>query len=515
MYTYRLEDGEYAYCIAKTGFPTRTGTFTVSENGANSVNVSMYYTVSFNIQKGVGVDSVSGAVITVYDADKKPVSGTNGTYQQLKGTYTFTVTVDGCMDAYGSFSSEGTVTVIMNKDRSACATAADWSGTYNHINGNAVVITALPTGSDQVYQKWAQMVGTNNLGASYAGQSVIVGGYLYITGNGYLNKIDVNTGNIAAQTPAGVTSYIYDYLAYGDGMIFLSTAGNIAAYEAGTLNFLWRTSVGGQHSTLVGGSQNSNGTINFFRPIVYSNGYVFCGKNAFRATSFVVDANSYNTPAWSIDDDFNWNTGVVVGDYYYVAAAKKIYAVNYKTGDVVNSYSFSSSNSTYTGVAWPYSPDTGRLYWGTYGGKMLYSYKIEQATGKIITSYSLAADKPLSADLSQSTVCTPVIHKGRVYVTGQNGDVDVFSTTGSMLNKLYTLETPESTKIQSTPILSADGATAENNYTVHLYFQGYTSPSPHLRDDGFAGNYRGGFSQRQRFGVPDDSPVRLRANRCR
>ncbi|SHH75397.1 Outer membrane protein assembly factor BamB, contains PQQ-like beta-propeller repeat [Sporobacter termitidis DSM 10068] len=476
VYTYQLEDGEYAYAVSKDGFPTRTGTFAVSEGGANSASVSLYYRATFNIRAGEGVASTDGAVITVYDSDNAPVSGSGGTYSQLNGAYTFTVTLDGCYPASGAFSSEGTVPVVMNKDRGIDAPAADWSGAYNHTNGNAVVAKTLPTSADGTYQKWSAMVGTNNYGAAYAGQSVVVNGYLYITGNGYLNKIDVDTGNIVAQTQAGVTSYVYDYLAYGDGMIFLSTSGYIAAYEVGSLTFLWRTSVGGQHSTMVGGSQNSNGTINTFRPIVYSNGYVFCGKNAFRATSFAVDANGYNAPAWSINDDFNWNTGVVVGDTYYVAAAKKIYAVNYKTGEILNSYTF-GSNTAYTWGGVAYSPDTGRLYWGTYGGKMLYSYKIDQATGKLITAYTPAADKPLSIDLSQSTVCTPVIYNGRVYVTGQSGNVDVLQTTASTLTKLYTINAPGATKIQSTPILSTAYATDENK-TVYLYFQGYSEPSP-------------------------------------
>jgi hypothetical protein len=61
------------------------------------------------------------------------------------------------------------------------------------------------------------------------------------------------------------------------------------------------------------------------------------------------------------------------------------------------------------------------------------------------------------------------------------GNVDVLKATPNgqgVLETIYVLDTPEKEKSQSMPILCTKYATAENNYTVYLYFQGYTRPAP-------------------------------------
>ncbi|MEA4987539.1 MAG: S-layer homology domain-containing protein, partial [Anaerovorax sp.] len=483
IFSYLLEDGNYTYVVSKEGFPNKEGSFIVSESGNNNVSVSMYYSVTFNLTAGPGVSSVDSASITVLDSENTTVSGINRKYDNLNGKYSYTVTCDGCYTASGFFDSYGMINVILQKDRSG-SKEADWRGTFNHDHGNAVITTMLPISADKVYEKWATMVGSSNYGASYAGTSVIIDDYLYITGNGFLNKINTKTGKIIAQVEAGTTGYIYDYLAYGDGMIFLSGSSYISAYEAETLTLLWRTSVDGQHSTQVNGSLNSKGTINKFRPIIYSNGYIFCGKNAFKTTSFEVDKNGYNMPVWSIDDDFNWNTGVIVGDYYYVAAVQTMYVVNYKTGEIVDSWKFSTDNNVYTWGGVTYSPDTQRLYWASYSGAKFYTIKIDTTTGKFLERFCPSMDRRYTVDVSQESVCTPVVFNGRVYLVGQKGNVDVLNAVPTQKNYVYTLETiytvetPERTKIQSTPILCTAYATEENSNTIYLYFQGYTRPSP-------------------------------------
>ena len=481
VYTYKLEDGNYTYAISKTGLQTKTGSFTVSASGDNNITVQMSYSVSFELIAGSGITNVDGAVIAVLDSTNQPVTGTDGQYTGLNGSYTYTITLNGCYTASGAFDTNGTIRVTLNKDRSASSTA-DWAGAYNHEGGNAIVADALPTSADQIYENWSTMVGTeDSFGGAYAGTSIIVDGYLYITGNGYLNKIDTQTGEITAHTPAGTTSFVYDYLAYGDGMIFLAGSTFISAYDASTLTFLWRTTVGGQHSNQVDGGLNSKGTTNCFRPIVYSDGYVFCGRNAFKTTSFEVDENGYNKPAWSIDDEFNWNSGAIVGDFYYVASVHTLYAVNIKTGDIADTWQFASGKNVYTWGGVAYSTETQRLYWTSYSGAYLYSIKINPETGTLIKGSSPVADKPCAVTISQESICTPVIFNNRVYVVGQSGNVDVLKATPNdqgVLETIYVLNTPEKEKTQSTPILCTKYATAENNYTVYLYFQGYTRPAP-------------------------------------
>ncbi|KPU43346.1 bacterial Ig-like domain (group 2) [Oxobacter pfennigii] len=484
-FTYSLEDGTYNYEVSKEGFPTITGEFTVSENGTNEISLSMYYSVDFEIIAGEGVDSAAGALIKVFDSENNEVSGTEGHFDGLNGDYTYTVTLDGCYPASGAFGGVGVIRIILNKDRSSSG-AAGWAGAYNHKDGNAIINSPLPVSAGEAIEKWAtQISSTDNFGAAYAGSFVVADGYVYLTGDGYLNKIDKETGEIKAQVTAGTAGYMYDYLAYGDGVLFLAGSSYITAFEAGTLKELWRTTVGGQHSTQVNGSLNSKGTVGNFRPIVYSDGYIFCGKNAFKTTSFEVDENGRNKPAWSLNDDFNWNSGTVVGDNYYVAAVQTLYAVKYKTGEVISTWEFSSDNNIYTWGGVAYSKDTGRLYFASYSGAKLYAVKLD-AQGKLITNTGGTADRPVITDVSQESLCTPVIYNDRVYLTGQKGKVDVLKATpvkpsGSSsytLETIYTIDSGEKVKVQSTPILSTAYANEGNSHKVYLYFQGYSEPAP-------------------------------------
>lgn len=360
--------------------------------------------------------------------------------------------------------------------------SVDWPGAYNHEYGNAVVDSMLATNTNEIYEKWKVLVGSeSDLDGRYAGQPVILDGYLYITGQGYLHQIDLETGEVIRKVKGGSTSAYYDYLAYGDGMIFVSCPSYIQAYDAKTLEFCWQTSTGGQHTYLVGGQVNYAKDYGLYRPLVYHNGYLFCGKNAFKTRDFQVNSRGYNKPVWSIEDEFNRSAGVVVGDYYYVSAAQTVYAVRYETGEILDQWTFSNSKNqaTWSGVV--YNEKNHRLYWGSYIGSCVYSIQIGE-------DGMFAANSAIVQKNSQKTVGTPVIYGERVYLAGENGSIDVLDA--DTLERIYTNRNNDSGKVQSTPVLTTAYVKDDPKKPghVYLYYQGYNSPGSIFVMEDWEGN---------------------------
>ena len=72
-----------------------------------------------------------------------------------------------------------------------------WSGAMNFNNENNYVTSVRgPSAPNVTELKWAYPLNTSVIsgGAYYAGQNVIVDGYLYATGGGKLHKVDIETG---------------------------------------------------------------------------------------------------------------------------------------------------------------------------------------------------------------------------------------------------------------------------------------------------------------------------------
>ena len=112
------------------------------------------------------------------------------------------------------------------------ADMATWAGAANvNAANNNLVSVPIVTSADTAYEKWnVKVSGGTGAWGLHAGQPVIVDGYLYITGNG-LQKIDITNGAIIESVSGGTSSMYYDYLCYGDGLLFVATENSITAYS--------------------------------------------------------------------------------------------------------------------------------------------------------------------------------------------------------------------------------------------------------------------------------------------
>lgn len=323
-----------------------------------------------------------------------------------------------------------------------------WAGAMNFNDANNHVTNiASVTSVNDTELKWAYALNTTTdvWGAYYAGQTVIVGDYLYATGGGKLHKVDIKTGEgEILNNDAGTTVNYYDYLCYADGVLILATQTKLEAF-----------SLEGKSLGSVAGSYG------FYHPVQYHGGYVICNGYIYKLVRNGDSVTFTQIGSSAIGGDtFNWSSGVFLNDLFYVVAKQTVYAVDYMTGQVKYSYVFdekrTATSNTQGGAA--YDVTTGRLFWGTY------TYNTDIHSIKINSDGSIDSSSYLSANAGQKSICTPAVYNGRVYLAGQSGKISVLNA--NTLETIYTASTGES-KIQSTPILS----TANNS--VRVYVQGY------------------------------------------
>ena len=330
-----------------------------------------------------------------------------------------------------------------------------WKGAMNNFkDGNAV--TDIPVVKDKPEEKWSYALNreVDSWGYYYAGQTVIVDDYLYATGGGKLHKVYIETGEGEAVATAGSSDFYYDYMAYGDGMLFVATSSSIEVFDIDTLKSLGKVT----------------GKFNSYHPVQYNKGYVICNGNIFKVNKDSENILERVGEGTIEGDSFGWSQGAFVGDYFYVTAANNIYCVDYKTNTTVYSYSFDpdSTLSIITGQVC-YDENTGYLYWASCKQNSLYAIRVNSDGNFDASSYT-------SSDIGQKSVCSPVVYNNRIYVAGQSGVITVIngdSTSDEFLSVIYKTDNSVM-KIQSNPILSTAYESETGN--VYIYVQSYNAP---------------------------------------
>ena len=332
----------------------------------------------------------------------------------------------------------------------------EWAGAMNNFkDGNQVTDTKVVKNNPE--EKWSYELNRTkgSWGSYYAGQSVIVDDYLYATGGGNLHKVDTKTGKGETVAVAGSTAFYYDYVAYGDGMIFVSTSNDIEAFDIDTLQSLGKV----------------KGTFSQYHPMQYNKGYLVCNGNIYK-----VNKNSDNVLTQVGEgtiggDSFNWSQGVFANNYYYVVATNDIYCVDYKTNTIKYQYKFDENRTTTYNIGGElaYDSTTDYLYWGSYKQKNLHAVKLDENGDFDKETYK-------SATISQESVCAPVVYNNRIYVAGQGGTIDVINGNPDDNDFLSTIYTTNKIgmKIQSNPILST--GYEEETGNVYIYVQSYNAP---------------------------------------
>ena len=402
-----------------------------------------------------------------------------------------------------------------------------WSGAMNYNDDNNAVFALgekAPVSFFNTQEKWNCRVNSATYaGGFYAGQTVIIGNEIYITGAekdaetgesvAVLEKIDIGTGlkkGSLANVGSGntVTSIYYDYLAVDgeDGWLFVVGMDKIEVVNIATF-----TEVAEYTCSDLGLAKNAFGN---YHPAQYKDGYLICNGYSLKINGeakegetrlTAVNTVTFGTVTETVDGkttvykkNYSWSSGAFIGDLFYVTCTDTVgesptyghvllLAVDFKTGEVKHSFDagmaseYASDPTTDKSIGAynatgqvAYDSQSGYLYWSNRYCKYLFGVQVEK-------DGSFAAEKE-TASLSRNTgtVCAPVICNGRLYIAGQGescgqgGDicvVDVNPDSANFMKEIYATETGIF-KIQSNPILQFD----EASETAYVYVQSYVSP---------------------------------------
>lgn len=346
----------------------------------------------------------------------------------------------------------------------AASSSVKWSGAYNQ---NEITASTLPQTAETADITWKTKIGqVNNWGQAYAGTNIIIGDYLYTTGQEKLMQINKTTGIVEKCVNGGSTAMYYDYLTYGNDTILVATQTSLTAYGLNDLSKKWEI---------------TDCKFGFYHPLQYNEGYLFCSGYIYKIAEDGMSATQIGTGTVN-NDIFSWTAGCFVGEYYYIASQNKLYVVDYKnsTDNIVikdqKQYSedttAAANKPTATGLVY----DNGTLYWVSHTGTwsstassgIVYKNTVNPTLGSL-------NDDLQSSSISQMSCAKPVVYNGRIYVGGQKGNIDVINA--ATLNTIYTISTGGG-KIQGNPLISSAGNVGE----ALLYVQAYNGSIYILKD---------------------------------
>ena len=213
-------------------------------------------------------------------------------------------------------------------DKALALSEIEWAGAmnYNDENNNIYSPQAdLPESYDETELQWATKVGHYDRDAYYASNTAIAGDYIYVTGDGKLNKINKSTGVIekTVGTVKSSNTNRTDYICIVDDVLYVAADTAIEAYNLADLSVKWNYPGNGNTANL-----------GQYHPIQYldiaGSGYIYCNGlflNALDGTKVTIYTD--NTKTTELDNkDFAWSSGAVVNDIFYVTDKVNVYAID-------------------------------------------------------------------------------------------------------------------------------------------------------------------------------------------
>lgn len=372
------------------------------------------------------------AIVNITDAKGQHQNDQDGVYYLTMGDYSYTLSAKGYKSASGSFTVESSdpMTVKQSLEEAPENTelknfSSDWSS-YSRNAGtndnNAIIDAATPISSDAISVKWMKQLGASvSSGSTSAGIIVNDRWYGYVGDN--LVVADKDTGNLLnSQKMTGAPGYQYMPPVYGDGMIFVAQSGAVEAFNADTLEPLWR------YKDKLGGTPRAQ--------MRYDDGYVYVGfyNNPTSSANFVCLCVTDEDPTSTNEEKQATWTFSHVGGFYFAGSWSNskyvfvtsdagngstsiLYGVEKATGNMVQKISI---NGSQRGNVVYYE---GRLFLTTTTG-YTYAFNLTQE-GLIDTENTI---EPLY--LGGRSTNTPVIYNNRLYFACADGAVGPYKDAG-------------------------------------------------------------------------------------
>lgn len=351
---------------------------------------------------------------------------------------------------------------------------SDWPQFRGPAQSAGVTDAKTPTTKEGTTQLWAARLG-NGWGAT-PGTPIIVGDFLYTFGNGKLNRLSTETGEILKAVDCPGQKGFFSYITYGDGKIFVPCTLNgrvvVIAYDEETMEQVWVSdNIGKEEDNLQPLSS-----------VVYHDGYIYMGvsngsadKGLFVAMTTEdeepADSSEIKEFAWTYapesgNQGYYWANGAIVGDTIVFGGESGELTLHSLTDDTV--YDTITVDGAIRSTV-HYDVESGRVFVTTKSG---YIHSVKVNANHTFDKSSLIS-KFISGDITSS----PVVYNGRLYLGGGGiSSAAEFSVLDAdTLEVIYKIDEILS---QSSPIITTAYATEENNQQVYIYmikFNGYAN----------------------------------------
>ena len=363
--------------------------------------------------------------------------------------------------------------LIINPDASRSDDVAEWSGFGN---GGSTTLVNVPTPTDSTSELWKVNLKTDSDKWVSLGDPIIVGGYVYVTTNSQIIKID-SKGNVVARVSKGGTTSYFSRPVYADGLIISANDnGSLYAFSAQTLECVWSTPALDAPTT--GGKYQANSTMTVTNGCVYAAFEAGAGASGTASAGAMVCVDIATGKVKWIKTTVKSGDSTGEGYYWAGAAASgsdlvigdeggRVLLVDGATGDVKSSVSIGDNPIRATIVEA-----------GTEGGKQAYLAVGRQPA----TLYKIVRDGDTlsvvgSCEFGNTSTSTPAVANGKVYVggndSGYNGQFTVIDLATMKVESTYS--TGKYAEIKASPLVSVQGD------DTYVYFTCNKTPGAVLR----------------------------------
>ena len=346
------------------------------------------------------------------------------------------------------------------------ASRPDWTASWNGFgNAGGTTLVNTPTPTESAAELWKVNLATAADKWVSLGDPIIAGGYVFVTTDSELVKID-NAGKVVARvSKGGITSY-FSRPVYADGLIISANDdGSVYAFSAETLECVWKTSA--LEAPAAGGRYQANSTMTVANGCVYAEFVTGAGASGTATGGAMVCIDiATGKIVWS---DVTTKTGSSTGEGYYWAGAAAsgsdlvigdesgcVKLIDGKSGKVKSFVSLSGNPVRATIVS--AGTEGGNPVFLAIGRQPATLYKIvrEGDTLRIASSCAFA----------NTSTSTPAVANGKAYIGGNdasnNGQFTVIDLASMKVEK--TLDMGKRAEVKASPIASVQGS------DVYVYF---------------------------------------------
>ena len=349
------------------------------------------------------------------------------------------------------------------------ASRPDWTASWNGFgNAGGTTLVNTPTPTESAAELWKVNLATAADKWVALGDPIIAGGYVFVTTNSELVKID-NAGKVVARVSKGGTTNYFSRPVYADGLIISANDdGSVYAFSAETLECVWKTSA--LEAPAAGGRYQANSTMTVANGCVYAEFVTGAGTSGTATGGAMVCIDiATGKIVWS---DVTTKTGSSTGEGYYWAGAAAsgsdlvigdesgcVKLIDGKSGKVKSSVSLSGNPVRATIVSA-----------GTEGGNPVFLAIGRQPA----TLYKIVREGDMlrivgSCAFAKTSTSTPAVANGKVYVGGSdssnNGQFTVVDLASMKVEK--TLDMGKKAEVKASPLVCVQGGTTYAYFTCN------------------------------------------------